>query len=447
MQGLAFYFRGLCPRVLAAGLLGCAAAAAAAPDPFAPGQTDFLVGTEAFHAGYYDAALESFLRARDAGFPAPTLRFNIALSYYKLEQYPKARAAFDELRGVPGFADVAEFHLGLVAAQLGQDNVAIAYLKDVIRTSPSPKLKLLARTALDRINGVSASSAPASSIYVSGGLGYDSNPVLLTDTSSVPGQGPDWFGEALGSYGYKLSSGASSSDQLRGSFYARQYHKDTDLSQQDLYLSYEHSLWGQKWRFDFGLVGETDFVGGQSLQSSGGPQLAVSERLGDTTLNLRYQIQRVAGASHSTYLDGWQQNAGLYWVAPLGRGRFRFDYSFEANDRRDINDGDVFFSESPTRHGVSARLEQPLGERLWLEGRIGYRYTRYRDADRFFVDNNPMAERRTENLSEFGATARYRILPGWNLLTQYGYSHNRANIPSFSYNRNQASLAVEWLGQ
>lgn len=441
---MAHKIRGLRQRLLAAGLLGLAGLAHAATDPFAAGQTDFLVGVEAFHAGDYQAALESFDRARAAGFKAPSLEFNRGLCDYKLGRYPQAGAVFQSLLGNPEYADMAEYHLGLIAAQQGQQDAAVAHLRRVERGARSARLRTLAQTALERILGRPAPSR--SSVYLSGGLGYDSNPVLLSDGAGrVAGQGPDWFGEAIGSYGYALAAREASSDQLHGSLYLRQYHKDTDLSQQDATLSYEHAFWGQGWRVDLGAAGETFYLGGDNLLSSGGLTAEGSQRFGAGTLSLRWQGNRVFGGGGSTYLDGWQQQAQLAWSAPLWRGRLRAQYDFESNDRRDLAAGSEFFSESPTRHGASLRLSQPLGERLALDLRAAYRYSRYHAADRFFDGSALTTQRRNEELAQFGATARYRLYPGWNLLMHYDYSRNQADIPGFAYHRNQASLAVEWL--
>lgn len=415
-------------------------------DPFAPGQTDFLVGVEAYHAGYYDAALASFEQARAAGFSGHTLDFNLGLADYKLSRYPEARALFERLLADPQFADMAEYHLGLIAAQMGQRDLALAHLRKVRDTAHSAKLRVLAQTALERIQGRPAGGYRPN-LYLSGGLGYDSNPVLLSDNSGLSGQGPDWFGEVVGALGYTLASRAASSDQVRANVYLRQYHHDTDLSQQDGSVAIEHSIWGQGWRVDLGLTGDTFFVGGDQLQSSGGISLEASQRILSTTLALRYQGNRVFGGGGSTYLDGWQQDAGLVWSVPAGPGRLRLDYAFETNARRDLEVGSEFFSESPTHHGLGLRLSEPLNDRLTLETRAGYRYTRYRDADRFLVGTALMVERRIEKLEQFGASARYRLFPGWNFLAQYDYSHNLANIPGFGYSRHTAVIGLEWLNR
>lgn len=442
---MAYTFRGRVQRLLAAGLLGLAGLASAATDPFAPGQTDFLVGVEAFHAGDFGAALQYFTHARDAGYREPSLEFNLGLSYYRLGRYAEAGTVFQRLLGQPGFGDIAEFHLGLVAAQLGQQDAALAHLRKVQDTTRSPKLRALAQTALDRILGRPAPSS-RSSLYLSGGLGYDSNPVLLADRSAaLPQQGADWFGEAVGSYAYTLAAREASSDQVSGSLYLRQYHKDTDLSQQDATLSYQHGFHGQDWRLDLGAVGETFYLGGSNLLSSGGVTMEGSERLGDTTLSLRWQGNRVFGGTGSTYFDGWQQQAQLAWSLPLGPAWLRAQYNFESDDRRDLDTGQEFFSESPTRHGLSLRYSQPFGERLSLELRGGYRYSRYHSADRFYAGPDFTVRRRSEELTQLGATARYRLYPGWNLVMHYDYSRNQADIPTFQYRRSQGSLALEWL--
>lgn len=447
-MGCRLGFARLCNRLAGTFIVLAAACsqAHAATDPFAPGQTEFLVGVEAYHAGYYQAALDSFTEARRRGWSDPNLDFNVALSQYKLGLYGQAQAVLERLRTNPDYADMADYQLGLVAARQQREPAAREHFRRVAATARSPKLRALAQTALDRLSDAAlavTTPAPVSS-YFSAGVGYDSNPVLLSD-SSFPGQGADGYAEVLGAVNANLATREHSADSLHGDLYLREYFTDTDLSQRDLELRGTHALFGQTWRVELSLEGQASFVGSHNLQDVGGLGLAWYGNWQGFSLGAHYEGQRVAGGTGYTYLDGWRQLTGLDWSMPLARGRLRAGYLFEANQRTDLGVGQQFFSESPLRHGAWARLEQPLGERLAVDLHAGYRYSRYRDADLFFVGNDLVEQRRVEKLAQFGGTARLRFSPSWDALLGYDFSHNQSSVPGLNYSRHLASIGFEWL--
>jgi hypothetical protein len=435
-------------------LLSCALAAATAPARAADaaaaggaGQADFQQGVSEYHAGRFEAALADFQRARARGYRDPSLDFNIALSYYKLGRYPQAEAAFDELWSVPGYLDIAEFHLGLIAAQQGQNDTALSHWRAAEAATQSPRLKALIQAARARLSGEAAPAPPpALSLFASGGIGYDSDPVLLSNSVELPSnQGSDWYGEAFGYLDYTLRSSARSSDELQASAYAHQYFSDTDFSQQDAQLSLRHNQFYGRWRFSLAGQAEATFLGGDSLQDLGGLTLEGAEKFTDASLLLRYDASRIAGGSGYTYLDGWRQRARLQYSHNLPRGELSGYYEFESNDRRDLSQDGIFFSESPIRHSLGLRLDQPVSQAVSLELRGRYRYSRYRDADQSTLSGAPFNQRRQERLAQAGLATRYRLSAAWDVLLQYEYSHNYSNAPGFDYNRHLLLLGVEWM--
>src|SRR5688572_23158740 len=73
----------------------------------------------AFRAGDYDAALRSFLVARHLGLDTPGLRYNLGVTYYRLQRYAEAQAAFEALSHDPLWSALAHYNLGLVAQRMG----------------------------------------------------------------------------------------------------------------------------------------------------------------------------------------------------------------------------------------------------------------------------------------------------------------------------------------
>lgn len=73
---------------------------------FSAPDKDFEQACRLYQAGKYDFALDKFLNIRKAGFESEELYFNIANSYYKLSNYPKAVLYYEKtLKLNPAYED------------------------------------------------------------------------------------------------------------------------------------------------------------------------------------------------------------------------------------------------------------------------------------------------------------------------------------------------------
>ena len=104
-------------------MLLLAAAAAAA------GQS-WETGLDAFEAGDFETALETFESLRDAGLDGPAVHYNIAVCEYKTRRYREAEMTFAFIRdGYPTLAGLAEYNLGLVARKLNRPEQALTHFQ------------------------------------------------------------------------------------------------------------------------------------------------------------------------------------------------------------------------------------------------------------------------------------------------------------------------------
>src|SRR5690242_15239251 len=94
-------------------LLACPFASEAAQTP----EETFAAGVTAFRAGKVAEARDDFLAARAGGLDSPQLQYDLALAYYKLGQDTEAKAEFERLRTSGEYADIADFHLALLAVR------------------------------------------------------------------------------------------------------------------------------------------------------------------------------------------------------------------------------------------------------------------------------------------------------------------------------------------
>src|SRR5260370_23854946 len=118
-----------------------------------PGEQALDQGIKAFRAGNYQAALQSFLDARQAGLDTPGLRYDLGATYYRLGRYAEAEREFQALAPDPKWAPLASYNLGLTAPRAGRPQQAIAYFGEAHRTTADPNLRALAAMAFERLRG------------------------------------------------------------------------------------------------------------------------------------------------------------------------------------------------------------------------------------------------------------------------------------------------------
>src|SRR6266853_680654 len=344
-----------------------------------PATQAFEQGVQAFRAGDYQGALQSFLDARKAGLDTPGLRYDLGATYYRLGRYAEAEREFQALAPDPKWAPLAGYNLGLTAQRAGRPQQAMEYFEQAYRTTTDPNLRTLAATALERLGG--ALPSPGTSAVVSLAGGYDSNATLSPDaaTVGVSHQG-DWFVEALAAASRRLAGNTESGWVAHGSLILRKYG---DLSQFDLAgsragLSYETD--SGRVQTSVGGYFDTAYFGGSRLEQVASVDAQARRRLdAGGELRGRYQLGHVVGGGGFKYLDRWLQRLSADAGFALAPALVRVGYQLELNNRKDLQQGSEFFSVSPTRHSLFATVA-PRNIAGWqTEARGEYRVSRYND--------------------------------------------------------------------
>ncbi|MGQ0622961.1 MAG: surface lipoprotein assembly modifier [Panacagrimonas sp.] len=404
-------------------------------------QSRFQDGVAAYRAGDPAAALRHFEQAQAQGLDNAELRFNLGLAWYKLGEYDRAGNAFEHLRDDPTFVVLADYHLGLVAAQHGKPEAAKAYLRKVLAATESPGLHRLAQTALDRIDVRPADGGLTTSGSLGGG--FDSNRNQHSDAVQVADADPEAaFVELSG--GLRYSSPATGAHELRANLYLRDHVSDHLLDQHTVQASLRHPFRQAGWSASLGLDSEAAWLGGRALQQAAGISLEVQRSLGSSSLSLRLRPDWVVAGDAYPYLDGSRQRADLSYVFAITGARVRASYDWEANDRRDLESGGQFFDQSPLRQGIGVRVSHARAG-LSLEWSARWRHSRYRRDNRFLRDAVLVERRRIEDLAQIGALAKLRLDPAWSLKLDYRYSDNRSSLDLYDYDRHAILLGLEWM--
>jgi len=399
-----------------------------------PGAQAFEQGVQAFRAGNYQGALQSFLDARQAGLDTPGLRYDLGATYYRLGRYAEAEREFQALARDPRWAPLAHYNLGLTAQRMAREPQATEHFEQAHRTTTDPNLRALAATALERL----ARAAPRTSALVSLAGGYDSNVTLSQDAATVgASHQSDSFVETLAAVSRRLTESTAGSWVAHGGLVVRKYR---DLDQFDLAglragLSYETD--SGRLQTSVGGYFDTVYIGGDRLERIAMVDAQARGRLdAGRELRGRYQLGRIAGGGGFEYLGGWQQRLS---ADALGSAFVRVGYQLELNNRRDLQQQADFFSASPTRHSLFATVAlRELGG--WQpEARGEYRVSRYNDPDR----QNGLEVTRNDHRYGFALRASRPLSAPWRAFVDTSYYRDESNLDTYDYSRYQLMVGIE----
>jgi hypothetical protein len=107
--------------------------------------------------------------------------------------------------------------------------------------------------------------------------------------------------------------------------------------------------------------------------------------------------------------------------------------------------GTQFFSASPTRQHLEARLRwemSPTNE-IYVRGRYGW--NRYDQSNIFLQAGAPVVLRRQDTVRDAELGYNYRLTLHGSLNASYEYRRNDSNIARYAYSSNQFMLAYRYV--
>lgn len=394
----------------------------------------------AFRAGNYDAALRSFLVARHMGLDTPGLRYNLGVTYYRLQRYAEAHAAFEALARDPLWSALAHYNLGLVAQRMGNVAQARTHFDLAHRATTDPKLRTLAGVALERLDIATLPPRPGTLLSLAGG--YDSNPAVYTENAAA-GSGGDYFGEALAVATRNLSGDAALGWNAHGALILRKYLDLGEFDVQGLRAGISRDSDSAGRQLSVGGDYTAVYFDGKLLEQAAALELQARARLdAGRDLRGRYHLARVGGGSHYRQLDGWQQrisvDAGFGW----GRALWRAGIQLEIEDRRDLSQGAEFISYSPKRRSLYAIAELPDLAGWQVDARLEYRASRYRDPYR--LDGGTRVVEREDDRASLALRGSRGAGAGRRVFVEFSYYRNDSSLEEYDYRRGQLLAGIEF---
>ncbi len=411
------------------------------------GQDYFDTGVRASGKRDYSAALRHFKKAKQAGMDTAALKYNVAVSYYRLRQYENARRIFSELADVGSFEQLAYFNLGLIANKQKDEPAAVRWFQRAYRNVSSKKIQVLAEEALKRLGNSprrARRSDPDWTGFVSGSLSYDSNVTLVnSDLLGVTNEN-DTAMDVSASTARWLKGGINNGVRMSFGASLQKYSK---LSQNDYsQLSARVMRYDRlgDWKMRIGGSWDEIYFNGSEYQRIVSADVRSRKVLSENNqLRLRYKLSRIqATDAVFDYLDGWRQQLRAGIQLRDGKDRVRYYYQLELNNRKDrMGTIDPFVSYSPTRHMLRATGWWGLGSSWYTRLDARYRYGRYNDPS---ILNGGAIERRTDSQIRLSARISHVFARRWTVDGQYIYTNNDSSVDRRGYDRSIVKAGVTW---
>jgi len=421
-------------------------------------QDYFNAGVQASSKGDHSAALRHFKKAKQEGMDTAILKYNMAVSYYRLQEYENARRIFLDLTDVSAFEQRAYFNLGLIANKQRDESAAIRWFQRAYRNVGSKQIQALAKEALGRLGGSPRKIRRFDSGwtgFISSSLVYDSNVTLVNnDLLGVTNQN-DTAMDISASAGSWLKGNVNNGVRMVFGASLQKYGKlsQNDYSQLNARVV-RYGLLGD-WKMRIGGNWNEVYFSGSEYQrvisASVRSRRALSE---NNQLHLRYRLSRIqATDSAFDYLDGWRHQLRAGIQLRNGKDRVRYYYQLELNDRKDFvrkvkvinNDGTIsdaissFVSYSPMRHTLRATGWWELNSNWQARLDARYRYGLYNDSN---ILNGGFIERRADSQIRLSAQIGRKFSRYWDVNGQYLYTNNDSNVDRRSYDRSVIKLEV-----
>ncbi len=408
---------------------------------------------QAFKSGDYRQALSYYKRVDDLSSNY-TSQYNIAVCYYKLNNWQQAYRIFSELHAQDPMNEQVHLNLALAANRAGKAEEAFAHFKFLSDIAESDAIAALAykhylqlAKTMDRKDAAEfASSRWLLSAAFS--IGTDDNVISPTDGSASTQS--DTFYEQTLTAGWYSKADFNNSWLIDAVSYTSQYSEVSVYDVDVLALGIKkYTSLTDNHRLHLGLKLDQSSIGGTGYLKSSYYEIGTRHKLNKLD-SLRFLVrlqdsddrsiryQGLAGTSLRMSAD-YQNRIGSHRL----RLRYRVDQDDKNDDRYLDENGDVtvFSSYSADRNSLYGSWSYQ-SSRWRTELFLNYRDSLYKDAH-IFDDGTPTTLREDQR-SSVGLLLTRHLSNNWSLDFEVSSTDNRSTIDQYDYDQNIISLTIVW---
>ena len=406
---------------------------------------------QAFKEKDYQIALTYYLHALNID-PSFTVKYNLAVCYYTLNQWHKALDLFDQLHIIDPNNDRVHFNLILTLIKLNKNNAALNHLDLLSKMAQSDAIAALAYQKYIDLTKQTTHTKSRSDrdrwlLTTSLSKGLDSNISTIIDETQT--QVSDTFTEATASIGWYNSANINNSWLVDLTTYTIRYDDSETYNIQVFDGSLKkHIELSPAIRLHASVrIDRTSIAKAAYMRSYGATIGSRYKANKNDTITIDVRIQKSdALADRYDGLAGISTRVIGQYIKKINQHHFLLKYRLDNDNKNDDGgeetiEGDVTFtSYSATRHSLLGEWRYTLNAfDFSLETR--YRTSTYHD-EHLFIDD--VGGLRKDEKYAFSADVKYKINTNWAINLNGTFTKNNSSLNSYDYTQNLISLGVSW---
>jgi tetratricopeptide (TPR) repeat protein len=402
----------------------------------------FEQASEAFSQGDYQQAAAIFSSLVETDSSAE-VRYNLAICYFKLEQWGLAQQAFYELNQIDPEEDLVTYNLAITEKKLGNVDVARRHFQSLSVTARDSSIAQLASRQLLQLPKGSPGRRQSQSHWSAGvkteAGSYDNllSPSLEKNTGIN-----DSLIESRAYFTWQSNQYTSDRWTLSGLLYKSQYNETKEYDADFVRLGLrKYTPWSKGYVY-LGLDLDSSELDGEGYLQNTALEAGFIQRFGERNYwGAKFRHREVDSLS-SEYEPFMGQNQILKInMRQRLSDALSLDVHYQySQDNRDDSEGlRNFRSFSPVRHSVGSSLNYQLSE--WRFGlNLEYRDSDYQQENRY---TNREILRKDERLKT-KMSVNWQLAQDWALSAEYHYMDNDSSIDTYNYHQQLLKLGVSW---
>ena len=383
--------------------------------------------------------------AHRASADIQSLQYNLAVCYYKLQEWAEASRRFRDLHRQYPDNDLVTYNLAVTEKKLGHRERAQALFATLAEKSSAGELSSLAKRQLAYLG---SSPVREGEWLLSLNLQYGNDDNVVDPVDTAGSERDDRFVETLVSASWY----SDPNDRYRswvvdgGGFFSRyqqvdEYDVDLLYAGAKKYFSRGDGYWLLGSRAETSQLAGDDYLRTLAVHLATGSSFEQSATGGQRSWHLRYRWQSISSlAAQYDQLAGSSHRLEAEYAGQGHRGwRWKLRYRLDSEDRDDLVSGDDFYSYSALRQGLLVQSSLTQGSWQWGAG-AEFRTSDYRDDHR--IDG--VSERRRDDRLRLHVRGERSLGPNWSLSAEYSYTDNHSTLAQYEYDRSLLMLGVGW---
>jgi len=402
----------------------------------------FEQASEAFSEGRYQQAADFFLSLSETDESAE-VRYNLAICYFKLEQWGLAQETFYALNQLNPTEDLVTYNLAITEKKLGKIEIARVYFQTLSLNSEDSDIARLSSRQLallpNKKNQLRKSRSDWSAGVKTEFGRYDN---LLTPSLEKNTGISDSLVESRAYFTWQSDRYTTNRWTVSGLLYKSNYHetKEYDADYAKLGIR-KYTQWSEGY-FYVGLDVDASELEGEGYLQNIAVETGIVQGFGDGSYWGMKIRQREVDSLSSEYepFMGTSQLLKFNVLQRFGdRLTWNLHYQYGRDDRENSSNALSFRSFSPVRHSVGSELAYQLPEWRFVWG-IEYRDSDYQKENQYFGRGILREDERLKTK----LAANWQVSENWALSAEYNYMDNDSSIDTYNYHQELIKLGVSW---